>query len=257
MRKELCRFSNVTIKDGNLVCMNNVNLYIAESERVGIFGLHDSGKSLIAKAICNKLEVDGYVYYSELTRNGGFYISEESMLIPSLSVYENLFAINTVDKNKLFFNHRYALAKASDLLIGLNINLSPSMKVSSLDRVQNVIVQILKAYVNRAKLIVLDGITSTWNQDELTQLENLLVKLTEVTIVYICSKTDHIMLNCDRVAVTKSRKIVAVVNKPDINRQDLERYAFGQYKTQKYQKAQTEYSKSVLRISFGKVRIMV
>ncbi len=253
MREELIRFRNVDVSEDNRILLRHINMYVLSGEKIGICGLHDSGKTALASALCGKMKLTGHVY-----KNTSFlvshYISTQSTLVDGLLLYENLFLKkNSIDKN-IFINIATLKSRARELLEYVGLNIPPEAHIQQLDRSTKIIIQILKAHVEQAQLIVLDGVTDMWRPDELQRLWEVINCFPEISFIYVCNGQNELLSHCDRVFVMRTRKIAAILEKTNYTEKQLETYEFGQYITGTYQRERRKREKSyvVLELELGK-----
>ena len=235
MREELLRFRNVDVAEDNRTLLRHINMYIMSGEKIGICGLHDSGKTALASALCGKMNLSGSV-----SRSPAFvqshYISKQSTLVDDLLLYENLFLRRDSGDNRFFMNTAVLKRRTREILDFVGIDLPADAHLYQMDRVMRVVLQILKAYVEKTRMIILDGVTDAWRPDELKRLQDIIDRFPEICFVYVCNGTDSILSCCDRVFIMRARKIAAILERDNYTEKQLEAYEFGRYVTGVFQR---------------------
>jgi len=225
--KELSKsFSGVTV-------VNKISFDFELGEVVGILGENGAGKSTLLKMICGIYQPSsGEILYkgvgiklhspSDAKQLGICMIPQEFNLINSLTVFENIFLGCEIKKNFLL-NKRAMRERARDLLTELHANLSPNALVSTLSVAQKQMVEIAKALVFDAKILVMDEPSTVLTSHEVEVLMDLIDKLKTrgVTILFISHKLKEVKRICDRILILRDGNLVSVENVSEVDEKDM------------------------------------
>jgi ABC-type sugar transport system ATPase subunit len=169
-------------------------LSLYEGDCFGIIGLHDSGKSLLLKVINGDEDRDsGQIYFNEtlithkqLAKSRSIYlINEASALIPTLSVLENVFVIRKRNSKNIFIAWNKLEQQLTDCLTELEIKMDIQQPVKDLSFAERHIVEIVKAYLFGAKIIMADNITAHYTYQEQIIFQRLIHHLQSNQIAFI------------------------------------------------------------------------
>jgi len=228
LNEELYRIQNISYKKENTLLLSNIDLYQYKGETVGLFGLHDSGKTLLSQIMCGELNPSGgYFFYeekpvshSEFSRHV-FMIQEQTSLIGSLSVMENLFVLRKHRLNTIFVRKKAILIETINLMNELNLSINPNEKVCNLSKLEQCLIEMLKAYILGAKLVILDNIPITIFHDE--RFSNLIYKLKTRNVFFLITSCDiyQLQLFSDRIYILSDNHIVKWIYNERRNKIDI------------------------------------
>ena len=149
-------------------------------------------------------------------------IYQEFALVQHLTVAENILLDDF--RLKKFVNWKEMRARAKQFLeeIGFG-NISVSARVSDLPVAYQQVVEICKALMRNASVLVLDEPTAVMTNKEVEQLFRLLDDLRGkgVSIIYISHRLEEIFKICDRITVLKDGQYVTTVNTTDVDKNQL------------------------------------
>ena len=137
-------------------------------------------------------------------------IYQEFNLVPDLSVAENIF-LGREPHNGPFVNKRRTVSLAKEVLSELGLEIDPKSKLRSLGVAQRQMVEIAKAFSQRARIIVMDEPSAALTQHDLAGLYSLTSKLRSEgkAILYVTHRMDEVFELADRVTVLRDGKYVS------------------------------------------------
>jgi len=149
-------------------------------------------------------------------------IYQEHNLFPLLDVVENLYAGNQIT-NGLAIDRSTMVAKTRQILEYLHSDVSPFDKVGRLSSSEQKVVEIAKALVQEAKVIVFDEPTSSFSQVETDHLFEIIKRLVEngKSIIYISHHLEEVFRIADRVTVIRDGRKVGTYPIADLTEQKL------------------------------------
>ena len=145
-------------------------------------------------------------------RAGIVIIHQELMLVPELSVAENIFLGNEITLPGGRMNYAAMFQRADELLRELNIEgINVAQPVMNYGGGHQQLIEIAKALNKRAKLLILDEPSSSLTSSETQILLDIVrdLKRRGVACVYISHKLDEVEAVCDTITVIRDGQHVA------------------------------------------------
>ncbi|CAN5608943.1 sugar ABC transporter ATP-binding protein [soil metagenome] len=212
---------NITKKFSGVTALDNVCLELHAGRVNAIIGENGAGKSTLMKILSGVYaEYDGRIIYKDQpvrfqnTRQaqaaGIAIIHQELNLIPYLNVRENIFlgreittAWGTLDKKQM-------LTKTQELLNRLKLPVDPETKIASLKVGQQQVIEIAKALLFDAEVIIMDEPTSAISESEVEVLFGIIAQLKKENkaIAYISHKLDELFKIADWYIVLRDGKTI-------------------------------------------------
>ena len=226
-------FSGVEVLDG-------INLDIYRGEIMGLVGENGAGKSTLIKIISGlyqpssgKLEfkrkeaaIHDYIMAKSL---GIAIVPQEFNLINTLTVFENVFLGNEIRKKSGLLDkpkmRELSLKQLEELKMPVKVN----ELISNLSVAEKQMVEISKALMLHAQLLIMDEPTTTLTSREVDTLFAIMkdLKAQGVTIIFVSHKLNEVKEICDRVTVLRDGKLISVDNINDVNEEEMARKMVG------------------------------
>lgn len=194
MRTEILRVQGLSAKRMFGCDLKQINMNLYEGEVLGIVGLHDSGKSFFFDCLMGKKSADkGKIFLYEEKKEANnfkrsdfiFRIQSKSALVESCTVMENVFIVRRQRRRKAFIPWRAVKMQAISCMQEFEIPIRPEHIVSELSMVERHIVEILKAYVSGAKLILIDDVMTSYTNGDYDELYKVIRRFQEKGISFI------------------------------------------------------------------------
>ncbi|TKC91101.1 D-xylose ABC transporter ATP-binding protein [Trinickia terrae] len=217
MRGIVKAFSGVKALDG-------IDLAVAPGECVGLCGENGAGKSTLMKVLSGVYSHgtwDGEILWDgaplkaasvrDTERAGIVIIHQELMLVPELSVAENIFLGNEITLPGGRMNYAAMYQRADALLRELNITgINVAQPVMNYGGGHQQLIEIAKALNKRAKLLLLDEPSSSLTEAETRILLAIVrdLKRRGVACVYVSHKLDEVEAVCDTITVIRDGRHV-------------------------------------------------
>ncbi len=181
--------------------------------------------------------------------NGVGMVHQHFMLVPSLTVAENM-VLGMEPKKGLFIDYKKAVELTKEYAEKYNLHVDPNAKVVDIPVGMKQKVEILKALVRGAKILILDEPTAVLTTQETEELFKELVHLKEqgYTIVFISHKLKEIKQITDRMTILRKGKCMGVHNTSDVSEQDISRLMVGRDVILTVEKDQAQPSDVVLDV---------
>ncbi len=208
------RFSGVTALDA--VCID-----LQAGKVNAIIGENGAGKSTLMKILSGVYtEYEGTIYLQnkpvkftntkEAENAGIAIIHQELNMIPYLSVVENIFLGREVINAFGLLDKAFMLKKTQALLQKLCLNIDPNTPVRNLKVGQQQLIEIAKALLVDAKVIIMDEPTSAITGAEVDVLFRIIdsLKAEGKAIAYISHKLDELFKIADTYTVLRDGKSI-------------------------------------------------
>jgi ribose transport system ATP-binding protein len=198
-----------------VLALNEVNLTLTSGTVHALLGENGAGKSTLIKIITGvyvadsgSMKVNGqeksFNNPIESTEAGIAVVHQERNLIPEFSVEENITLHNPPLKFGIIDRaERTRLAKQALQTLGFEIDLNERVKNLSVAQMQ--LVEIAKALVTNAKIILLDEPTASITGSETRKLFDVIRKLKDqgTAVLFVSHKLEEVYEICDTVTVLR------------------------------------------------------
>lgn len=228
MNTDLLQLCDIRIKLHLAEIVKNINLTIKHGEICSVIGENAAGKSTLMKVLSGVIpNYSGQIYFEGKqiriqshndARNLGIHmLFHEPLLFDQFSVEYNMFAGNEIHYGSTFFIRKaHQHKEAQKILDYLECDFSTEALVEDLSHAQKRLVEIAKALVSNAKLLIFDEVTSQYTQQEINFLLHILKKLkNRLSIVYISHNIEDVINVSDKIVVMRDGEIIDVSNNKD------------------------------------------
>ena len=202
--------------------LRSVDFSVEGGEICALLGENGAGKSTLMNILGGviqpdqgRIELDGktVTFHSPAqSLNAGIaFIHQELNLINDLPVYENMFIGRELKKAGGLINHKEELRQTRELFRNLDIEIDPTEMVSALDASYKQIVEIARALLMKASIIIMDEPTTSLTDPEIERVFNMLrtLKRQNVGVVFISHKLREVMEICDSYVVLRDGVLVS------------------------------------------------
>lgn len=205
---------------GNLV-LNNISLKIEAGQIHALVGENGAGKSTLMKILIGveyaddgEIRIDGMVKHwrhpIEARNTGLAMVYQELSLIPSLSVFENIF-LGRLLRHKMRFVDWSAIKKrVKKIFKELEFIIDITKPIEELSIAEKQIVEIARALAQQAKLIILDEPTSSLSEQDTSKLFARIKILSAkgVTIIFITHRLEEVFKVADHITILRDGQLV-------------------------------------------------
>ena len=212
---------NITKKFSGVTALDNVCLELHAGKVNAIIGENGAGKSTLMKILSGVYaEYDGRIIYKnqpvrfqnprQAQSAGIAIIHQELNLIPYLSITENIFLGCEIITTWGTLDKRQMRKQTQSLLERLKLPVDPDTKISLLKVGQQQVVEIAKALLVDAEVIIMDEPTSAISESEIDVLFSIIMQLKKEgkAIAYISHKLDELFKIADRYIVLRDGKTI-------------------------------------------------
>ena len=214
--------------------LSGIDFSLEQGEVHALLGENGAGKSTLIKVLGGIYQPDeGSIFIRgkevrirnvpEARANGIGIIHQEIVLVPYLTVAQNLFLgreiagpMKTVDMGK-------TIDRAQEMIAALGVDIRADEYVENLTIAQQQMVEIVKAVSFNGDIIVMDEPTSSLSNEEVEQLFEIIHRLKEqnVSIIYISHRMEELFRISDRVTVIRDGAYVGTRKTPETNPAEL------------------------------------
>jgi len=225
MSEYLLEMKDIVKKFGGVRALDGIDIKIKAGECVGLCGENGTGKSTLMKILSGvyphgtwdgEILWDGKPLVAHSVRDteaaGIVIIHQELMLVPELSVAENIFMGHELTLPGGRMNYPAMYHRAEELMRELNMpDINVALPVMQYGGGHQQLVEIAKALNKKARLLILDEPSSSLTSSEIAVLLKIIkdLKAKGVACVYISHKLDEVAEVCDTISVIRDGKHIA------------------------------------------------
>ena len=212
----ILRMENIDKVFGTTYALRNINFELEHAEVHALLGENGAGKSTLIKILggihqpnAGRILIHGtevkMTGILEARAHGIGIIHQEIVLVPYLTVAENIF-LGREPKTKLgFVDKKKMNAEASRMVSALGLDIDVTTMLDNLTIAQQQMVEIVKAISFNVKILVMDEPTSSLFDEEVEKLFETIERLKKdgVSIIYISHRMEEIFRISDRVTVIR------------------------------------------------------
>ena len=246
---------------GSNQVLKQAGFTLKSGEVHALMGENGAGKSTLMKILtgvytkdAGTVLVDGkevnYKNPQEAEKAGIVFIYQELNVMFDLTVEENLFMGKEIHGKFGICDRKAMQKKAQEALNTLGVNISPKTVMSELSVGQQQMVEICKALMADAKVIIMDGPTAALTQSETVALFKVIESLRKkgVSMVYISHRMEEIFELCDRITVLRDGSYIGVKNIPETNMNEIVKMMIGREIGERYPSRDVKIGKEVLKV---------
>ena len=219
---------------GGAQALKGVSLEIAQGEIHGLVGANGAGKSTLIRILAGliqpeagTIEVDGRPLQISTpyvaTALGMSFIHQELAFVPGMTVLQNIML--GVPKKQRFGLVDWAAIERDVAPIARRVGITAPLNrsVKGLSTAENWLINICRALVRKARLIVMDEPTASLSANESEKLFSIIRDLSNsgVALLYVSHRLDEILDLCNRVTVFRDGRSVVEFPRAAMSRSTL------------------------------------
>ena len=192
---------------------------------------------------------------ADAIRRGITMVHQHFMLVPVLSVAENVVLGDETMANAVFVDRGEASRRIAELARRFGFDLNPNEKVGNLSVGQQQRVEILKALYREAKILVLDEPTAVLTPQETEQIFVLLRRLAADgrSIIFISHKLYEVLEIADRITVIRRGRVIGERRPGETSEEDLAELMVGREVELTVDRGQSHVAGPMLRVEHVRV----
>lgn len=252
---------NISKSFFGVTVLEDINLDIRCGEVLCLIGENGAGKSTLCKIIAGIYGSDAgeMLYqgkpYSPSTvkeaQNAGIgFIHQELMLVPKLTVMENIFL--GAEKSLSFgrMNWTEMRNRTQHIINELELDIKPDDLIADLSIAQQQMVEIAKAVFSEYKIIIFDEPTSSISRKNTEVLFKIIHQLKEkgVAMIYISHRLEEFKYIADRVTVLRDGRVTGNLRYEETSPEEIVRLMVGRKVDFSRYRRDTVFTQEKLRV---------
>lgn len=234
----IVRFENLTKRFGSNTANNNITLDIHEKQIHALLGENGSGKSTLMKILyglyqptSGKIFVHGeevgFASSKQAIEHGIFMIHQHFMLVPQMTVLENIVAGDA--RNEAVLDYKNLRQKVLETAYSYGLEINPDAYIYQLSVGQQQRVEIVKALYRGAQIMILDEPTSVLTKQETQDLLHVLRVMVNKgkTVIFITHKLEEVLEFADVCSILRAGSLIDTVRIQDTDKIQLSRMMIG------------------------------
>lgn len=229
----LLEMKGIAKRFGGVAALDGIDLAIRPGECVGLCGENGAGKSTLMKVLSavyphgswdGQIVWDGQPLRARSVREtedaGIIIIHQELMLVPELTVAENIFLGNEITLPGGRLDYAAMNRRAGEILRELRLpDLNVALPVKHYGGGHQQLIEIGKALNKNARLLILDEPSASLSASEIEVLLATVrdLKARGVACVYISHKLEEVAAICDTIVVIRDGKHIATTPMPQMS----------------------------------------
>lgn len=229
--------------------LKGVDFSVGDGEIRALIGENGAGKTTLMNILggvlqpdAGEIQIDGKKTSFAIPRDsldaGIAFIHQELNLVNDLNIYENLFLGRELKKGGML-DKRAMIAQSRQVLSQLNVDMDPATPLSELDASYKQIIEIARALLFKARIIIMDEPTTSLTEVEIERVFTMMrtVKKQGVSMVFISHKLGEIINICDTFTVLRDGEVAQQGAVEGVTEKELARWMVGhEVRTEKLQR---------------------
>lgn len=262
MSSYILEMKNITKKFPGVTALDHVNLCVKKGEIHALCGENGAGKSTLMKVLSGVYPYKSYT--GDIIINGKiqhFYqvkdsekagiavIYQELSLVKDLTVAENIFLGKLINQRGIV-NWNRVFANAQKILTEIGVDVELNDYIGSIGVGKQQLVEIAKALVLNADILILDEPTAALAEHEVELLMKILRKLRNkgVTCILITHKLNEIFEIADRITVLRDGATIRTLDIHQTNENEIIKYMVGRELTQRFPQSSRKAGQTILSV---------
>ena len=245
---------------GSNQVLKDAGFFLKDGEIHALMGENGAGKSTLMKILtgvytrdAGTVLVDGqevcYKNPQEAEKAGIVFIYQEINSLFDLTVEENLFMGKEIATMGVV-NKKAMRRKAQEVMDRMGVSIPVDAVMGELSVGQQQMVEICKALMADAKVLIMDEPTAALTESETEGLFRVINSLREkgVSIVYISHRMEEIFALCDRITILRDGQYIGTRMISDVNMDDIVQMMIGREIGERFPKRECAIGGEVLRV---------
>ncbi|MEA4876264.1 sugar ABC transporter ATP-binding protein [Anaerorhabdus sp.] len=245
---------------GKAQVLKNACFKLEDGEIHALMGENGAGKSTLMKILTGVYTKDAgevlvdnqmvnYKHPKEAEEAGIVFIHQELNVIPDLTVEENMFLGKEIVKHGVV-NKRAMKQKSRTVLNQLGVDIEPTEVLGKLSVGKQQMVEIAKALMVDAKVLIMDEPTAALTLNETEKLFDVIrtLKKNGVSIVYISHRMEEIFELCDQITILRDGEYVGDKKIAETSMNEIVKMMIGREIGDRFPKIDKELGDTVLAV---------
>lgn len=220
----------LTVKHRSQTALDDLSFTLKRGEVLGIVGANGAGKSTLLKVLSGGITPNaGTITFAdekftpaneaEARAIGVGYIPQRITVDEDQTVYQTMF--RTSYRSKLSDDEKRA--EANRLLKDNGVSISADEYIRDLVQAERTMVEILRLANEETALILLDEVSATFNDHEISLVHDLIIRLSKQgrAIIYVSHRLDELQSLSNRIAVIRDGKLRSILTPLEADRKTI------------------------------------
>lgn len=234
MSEYVVELKNATKTFPGVVALDKMQLSVKPGEILGLIGENGAGKSTLIKVLTGVHKPDsGEIYVegqkmafrnpNESAAAGIACVYQELNIEKLLSITDNIFINKWIKGPGGLLDYKTMHKKAKEVMASLGQDVDPEKPAGTFGMGVQQMIEIAKAVLINAKMIIMDEPTSSLGEKEVAQLMKTCreLKARGIGIVFVSHKLEELFELCDRVTVIRDGQYIDTRDIKDWNNDSL------------------------------------
>src|ERR1700757_1846656 len=236
----MLEIDGITKTFGSLTANDRISFSVERGTVHALLGENGAGKSTLMNVLYGLYRPDeGEILMNgepvvlksakDAIERGIGMVHQHFMLIPVMTVAENIVLANEPTHAGIMLDRAAARARVHELASGFNFDIDPDALIADLPGGQQQRVEILKALYRKADILILDEPTAVLTPHEALELFEILrtLKSEGMSIIFITHKLNEVLEIADRISVLRRGKKVGTVPREGATEEGLAKLMVG------------------------------
>ena len=220
----------LTVKHRSQTALDDLSFTLKRGEVLGIVGANGAGKSTLLKVLSGGITPNaGTITFAdekftpaneaEALAIGVGYIPQRITVDEDQTVYQTMF--RTSYRSKLSDDEKRS--EANRLLKDNGVSISADEYIRDLVQAERTMVEILRLANEETSLILLDEVSATFNDHEISLVHDLIIRLSKQgrAIIYVSHRLDELQSLSNRIAVIRDGKLRSILTPLEADRKTI------------------------------------
>lgn len=241
------QLKNITKSYSGNSVLNNLSMNIDAGQIHAIVGENGAGKSTLMKILIGVEKADDgdilvkgefreWKHPIEARDAGIAMVYQELSLIPSLTVFENIFLGRLIQNQLHFVNWAEMKKRVKNIFREMEFQIDIEKTVEELTIAEKQMVEVARALAQNAELIILDEPTSPLTEQDAERLFTRIKKLSErgVSIIYITHRLEEVFRIAHHITILRDGELVRSCPIADVDMHAVVRAMVGRELAEQY-----------------------
>ena len=229
----IVEMTGITKEFPGVRALSNVDFRLQAGEVHVLFGENGAGKSTLISILSGvyrptsgSMKIDGesveFQSVHDAAKFGIGTVFQEFSLVPTLRIFENVY-LGREPKRGLLVDRRAMADGARALFQELGFEIDIRRRVSELSRAEQQMVEIAKAFLAKARVLILDEPTASLTEKETRRLFAFIAKAKAegVGVIYISHRIQEFAEIADKISVLRDGRMIGTVSAKNTSEQAL------------------------------------
>ena len=253
--------SQVMKSFGEVQVLKNAGIHVKENEIHALMGENGAGKSTLMKILtgvylkdAGQIEIDGEVQEFLTIKDSEdkkiAFIHQELNVLNEMSIVDNMFLGKELKKRFSLLDKKTMIRLAREKLQLLGLDVDPHTLIKEISIGRRQLVEIAKALLMDAELIIMDEPTAALTDKEIDLLFTIIKNLKEqgVSFVYISHRMEEIFELCDEITVMRDGSFIGQKSTAETSFEEIVSMMVGYDLEDRFPKVEVEPGEVVLAV---------